>query len=79
MQYVCVFLNQIRPNSLLNTIYGLLTIRLTPARSPYKCRISCVLICMVIDGSSAVQNEKIVFINNICSINQITVPIIVMQ
>ena len=32
-----------------------------------------------IDGISAVQNEKIVFINNICSINQITVPIIVMQ
>ena len=35
---------------------------------------------MAIDGSSAVQNEKIiVFINNICSINQITVPIVVMQ
>ena len=34
---------------------------------------------MAIDGISAVQNEKIVFINNICSINQINVPIIVMQ
>ena len=47
------------------------TIRLTPSRSPYKCRISCVLIRVAIDGS-AVQNEKIVFIN-ICSINQTTV------
>ena len=57
----------------------LINYSINPARFTYKCRISCVLIRMAIDGSSAVQHEKIVFINNICSINQITVPIIVMQ
>ena len=53
----------------------LINYSINPHQVPYKCRISCVLIHVAIDGSNAVQNEKIVFINNICSINQITVPI----
>ena len=81
LQYVCVFLNQNKAQFVIEYNIWLTNYSINPRQVPiiYKCRISCVLIRMAIDGSSAVQNEKIVFINNICSINQITVTIIVMQ